>query len=222
MREVDCSSCGAPLPPNKIVCLYCGTRNMVDLQSHNFSSAKDSDTVRNCPACNTEMETIDLAKAKKKEESFFIEKCPSCQGLFFDNEELQHLLEKKTATVSYINNERLKEISTTRITSEIVYRPCPVCNKLMNRVNFGARSGTIIDQCREHGLYLDGGELRQLLEWRKAGGHLVEKRSSELKRKEKEWKRSEASEASLKRQQTLSQGDTGGGVIDMLWAFFSR
>lgn len=222
MSVVDCSSCGAPLPPNKIVCLYCGTRNMVDVQAHSFSSAKDSDVVRNCPGCNTEMETIDLAKGKKEEEKFLIEKCPNCQGLFFDNEELQHLLEKKTVSVSYINNERLKEISATRIAGDIIYRPCPVCGKLMNRLNFGARSVTIVDQCREHGLYLDGGELRQLLEWRKAGGHLVEKRSAEFKRKEREWRNNKVNDESLKNQQILSQGESKDGVIDMLWAFFTR
>jgi Zn-finger nucleic acid-binding protein len=41
----------------------------------------------------------------------------------------------------------------------------------MNRVNFGVRSGVVIDKC-VHGIWLDSGELRKLLEWRKAGGQL--------------------------------------------------
>lgn len=222
MSVVNCSSCGAPLSPNKIVCLYCGTRNMVDVQRHNFSYTTGAGEPRHCPDCDKEMETIDLAQNNLGEKKFLIEKCPDCHGLFFDNEELQYVLEKKTAQVSYINNERLKEIADTRILGKIVYRPCPVCKKLMNRMNFGARSGTIIDQCKDHGLYLDGGELRQLLEWRKAGGHLVEKRSAEFKQKEKEWKKAEVGETSLKRQQILSQGTVESGFLDMLWTFFSR
>ncbi len=45
----------------------------------------------------------------------------------------------------------------------------------MNRINIGSRSGVIADQCREHGMWLDGGELRQVMEWMKAGGNLVQK-----------------------------------------------
>jgi Zn-finger nucleic acid-binding protein len=45
----------------------------------------------------------------------------------------------------------------------------------MNRINFGSRSGVIADKCRKHGLWLDGGELRQILEWMKAGGMIYHK-----------------------------------------------
>lgn len=216
----NCSSCGAPLPANKIVCLYCGTRNMVDVAKNTFSHASKTETVRCCPGCNTEMETIDLSQGEKGKEGFFIEKCPACQGLFFDNEELQFLLEKKTAKVSTVNNERLNEISDIRISGKITYRPCPVCQKLMNRVNFGARSGTIVDQCRDHGVYLDGGELRQLLEWRKAGGHLVEQRSVESQ--EKERKRAEVRQEALRSNDAFSVTDKETSFLDMLCTFFAR
>ncbi len=43
----------------------------------------------------------------------------------------------------------------------------------MTRINFGTKSGVIIDQCSAHGVWLDGGELRRLLTWRKAGGELL-------------------------------------------------
>lgn len=42
----------------------------------------------------------------------------------------------------------------------------------MNRVNFGGRSGVIIDRCRD-GVWLDGGEFRQLAEWWRTGGRIV-------------------------------------------------
>ena len=40
----------------------------------------------------------------------------------------------------------------------------------MNRKLHGKRSGVIVDSCRDHGIWLDAGELRQLLEWSRAGG----------------------------------------------------
>ena len=41
----------------------------------------------------------------------------------------------------------------------------------MNRKLHGRRSGVIIDSCRDHGIWLDAGELRQLMEWTRAGGN---------------------------------------------------
>ena len=42
------------------------------------------------------------------------------------------------------------------------------------------------DSCSEHGLWLDGGELRQLFEWSKAGGSLLAEERRERQRQEKE------------------------------------
>ena len=50
------------------------------------------------------------------------------------------------------------------------YRPCPVCQTLMNRKLHCKRSGVILDSCCDHGIWLEAGELRQLLEWSRAGG----------------------------------------------------
>jgi Zn-finger nucleic acid-binding protein len=56
---------------------------------------------------------------------------------------------------------------------------------MMNRINFGARSGAVIDRCKEHGVWLDAGELRQLCEWMKLGGKLLDKeKTEELKKGE--------------------------------------
>ena len=79
----------------------------------------------------------------------------------------------------------------------IAYIKCPVCGELMHRVNFGAKSGVIVDRCRQHGVWLDGGELRQLFEWMKLGGHLLEQQRKEEQRKEAE-KREQAEREKLK------------------------
>lgn len=52
------------------------------------------------------------------------------------------------------------------------YKPCPRCGELMNRRLFGKRSGVILDRCRDHGSWIDAGELRQLMEWTRAGGRI--------------------------------------------------
>jgi Zn-finger nucleic acid-binding protein len=45
---------------------------------------------------------------------------------------------------------------------EDAYLPCPVCAGLMPRKNFRRISGVLIDICRDHGVWLDAGELEQI------------------------------------------------------------
>ena len=42
------------------------------------------------------------------------------------------------------------------------YLPCPMCDSLMVRRNFKKISGVIIDICRDHGVWLEAGELQQI------------------------------------------------------------
>lgn len=42
-----------------------------------------------------------------------------------------------------------------------------------------SHSGVIIDRCKEHGVWLDGGELGHLFEWMKAGGKLLQQERQE-------------------------------------------
>ena len=51
-----------------------------------------------------------------------------------------------------------------------LYRPCPECGKLMHRMNFGRRSGIILDSCRPHGLWFDANELDRVVRWIHTGG----------------------------------------------------
>jgi len=48
--------------------------------------------------------------------------------------------------------------------------PCPDCGEFMHRKSYGAKAGVVVDRCRLHGVWLDGGELNRLLKWAKAGG----------------------------------------------------
>ena len=152
------------------MCSYCKTRQDVDLAIINRYTIEKPESGRICPRCHKPLQVIDLRLGEK----FYIERCEDCLGLFFDPGELEALLDKAVTNVHEIDRQRLDEIQNVKRSSEypLSYIDCPVCNKLMNRINFGSRSGVIADKCRDHGLWLDGGELRQILEWVKAGGDL--------------------------------------------------
>ncbi len=169
----NCKNCGAPLTGTLLTCAYCQTRQDVDLAVVHRFTVEQPRSERICPRCHIPLQTIDLRLEKK----FLIERCERCLGLFFDPGELEAFLDKAVTNVHAIDPQRLDEVANVKRRSEypVTYIDCPVCRRLMNRVNFGSRSGVIADRCRDHGLWLDGGELRQILEWTKAGGMLVKK-----------------------------------------------
>ena len=82
------------------------------------------------------------------------------------------ILETKVRQPSEIDYQLLTNLANSNrsFVKAWRYRPCPVCRTLMNRKLHGKRSGVIVDSCRDHGIWLDAGELRQLLEWSLAGG----------------------------------------------------
>jgi Zn-finger nucleic acid-binding protein len=169
----NCKNCGAVLTGTLLVCDYCKTRQDVDLSMvHRFTVEKPA-SERICPRCHIPLQTVDLQLGGK----FLIERCERCLGLFFDPGELEALLERTVTNVRAIDLQRLNEVQNVKRNSEypVSYIDCPVCKRLMNRVNFGTRSGVIADQCRDHGMWLDGGELRQIMEWMKAGGGILQR-----------------------------------------------
>ncbi len=180
----NCINCGAALPANSLVCPYCKTRNDVDLKGLYQHHAEEPGSERVCPRCDIRLQTIDIELQSK----FLIERCPDCLGLFFDPNELETILDRSVSKAYQVDFKQLENINKLRRTQDypVTYIKCPVCRKLMNRHNFGTQSGVIIDKCKEHGVWLDGGELRQLMDWLKAGGQILNQQTQlEMERKKR-------------------------------------
>lgn len=202
----NCTNCSAPLPHASILCAYCGSRNDIDLKGVHYYTTHEVEAERTCPRCNIGLKTIDL----NINGTFLIERCDECFGLFFDPNELEALLEATVSNVFTINKSQLDANKAAIKTGEqgAFYIKCPVCGKIMNRVNFGTNSGVIVDRCKEHGVWLDGGELRHLFEWMKAGGKLLQQE------KEQERRRIETRELEQERRQAQRESATGGSYQD--------
>ena len=179
-----CNSCGGEVI-GRAPCPYCGSVQELDLNKLGAFKVEDSDSDRLCPCCDIPLRTINVGHG----ENFNIEQCTSCYGLFFDPDELEALMNKSTSEVYSIKLQKIDKLSDQNFMDDkIVYRKCPICRTLMNRKNFGGRSGIIIDICKDHGIWLDRGELSALLEWKKAGGEILkekmeQKRAKQLKHK---------------------------------------
>ena len=150
------------------------------------------------------MQTINIAG----EGNYYIERCDKCLGLFFDPGELEALMDKSVSNVFRIDHKGLNKIIEDRSggSIKIQYVKCPVCSTIMNRINFGKRSGVIIDRCKGHGVWLDAGQLKQLMEWRKAGGRLLhDKRMKQEKAKK-------AKKTNLNKRAPFQSGYSSGGT----------
>jgi len=166
----NCKSCSAPLNADTNICLYCGVRNDVDLHDKYDYSIKNSRSDHICPRCNISLQAIDLTINIH----FYIERCSECFGLFFAPGGLEVLLDNAVFVKEAINLKHIQNINNDyHQSAKVTYIKCPVCQILMNRINFGYHSGVVTDQCRKHGIWLDSGEITHLIEWKKAGGQLL-------------------------------------------------
>jgi Zn-finger nucleic acid-binding protein len=168
-----CQSCSAPLPGFKARCEYCGTVNDVDRELLSRTAVPSRASAYPCPSCGKEMKNLELGAADA--ETVAVDQCQACFGLFFPFYKLEILLNDLARYAFLVDAKRLEDLSRNASQeTRIAYRRCPVCAKLMNRINFGRRSGVITDQCFGHGVWLDAGELKRLVEWKNSGGKIVD------------------------------------------------
>ena len=147
-------------------CPFCGVRQDVDLRQIHFREL-GTDASLPCPCCEVPLEVI----AFDTRPELRVERCGTCHGMFFNPGELEVLLEAQTNPLVWLDPVQLQQIATDYgYTHEVIYRRCPMCAERMSHLNFGGQSGVILDRCGTHGVWVEGGELRRLTEWWRAGG----------------------------------------------------
>ena len=109
-----------------------------------------------------------------------MQECPKCQGLWVDAATLEQIYAERERQVAVIGMAEPTTVQAGAVEEKVRYLPCPVCRKLMNRVNFAQYSNVIVDVCKGHGTWFDRDELRRVIEFIRAGG-LDEARSRKLK-----------------------------------------
>jgi Zn-finger nucleic acid-binding protein len=191
----NCPCCAAPIPSQGVVCSYCGHRIDVDLQGSGQALTQDEINALHCPDCELVLDQLILEIANGSNTgNLKISRCSNCLGIFVEREILDQILDHNVRQPSEINHRLLNNLveSNRSQPKDWRYRPCPVCRTLMHRKLQGQRSGVVVDSCREHGLWLDSGELRQLMEWSRAGGekldqeHLEQEKNQQSDRERRE------------------------------------
>ncbi len=108
-----------------------------------------------CPACKNDMIVVEHNKIE-------LDYCPECQGVWFDSGELELWLESMSLEDK---NQFLSNILNSPPAQSLEKkRKCPICRQKMKKVTTGKDHGALIDVCRqEDGLWLDGGEVGQVV-----------------------------------------------------------
>jgi Zn-finger nucleic acid-binding protein len=96
--------------------------------------------------------------------------CGRCDGTWIEAAAFDRLCRDRESRAVALGASSAPLRTTAETRQRVRYRPCPRCGKLMNRMNFGRLSGTIVDVCRGHGTFLDRGELHQVIRFVDEGG----------------------------------------------------
>ncbi len=94
--------------------------------------------------------------------------CPACDGVWLTSDEFERICANREAQAAVLH--RWSGAPHAAAAGQVRYRPCVQCGTMMNRVNFGRLSGTIVDVCRGHGTFLDSGELHAIVAFVQGGG----------------------------------------------------
>src|SRR5687768_14337044 len=152
LATVSCPTCFALMFEGAIYCPSCGTRR---------ARREEGPGQEPCPACRGVMREVRVGDTTMLE-------CQRCHGLWVDAATFEHVCASHEAQGAVLHQWTS---ATTRPSAEIVrYRKCVACGKMMNRLNFGKLSGTVVDVCKGHGTFLDTGELHLVVKFIQAGG----------------------------------------------------
>ena len=185
---VHCAACGGKLAAKAAACEYCGCevaprdRDLGPACPECFARLSKSarfcwecgvaiqpETLRvlaseaGCPRCNEHLAEVEAANGRYTE-------CPSCGGIWLDAKLFEAAVEKRDlqALGSIIPSSTRSPVE--ELPNEVRYLPCPACKQMMNRKNFAACSGVIVDWCRKHGYWFDVHELEKVIAFVSAGG----------------------------------------------------
>ncbi len=109
-----------------------------------------------CPVCKVTTVAVEYDKIE-------LDYCPVCRGIWFDRGELELLLDSLTGgTARELVNSLLQK---PRKTASEKNRKCPICRRVMSKVDVGSEEEILIDVCNAgHGLWFDGGESGAFIE----------------------------------------------------------
>ena len=179
-RSIVCPGCGGSMAVGSRACPYCGstvaTCRCAACLAWNLAGAMHCQSCGRslaasveragvaptfpCPRCNSRL-------CAREYGDLSVEECDPCGGLFLSPATMERLVAARDLPTSLrlaLPKRELKRETAVR------YILCPECGKSMNRQAFGRISGVVVDVCKNHGVWFDGGELAEVIRFVEQGG----------------------------------------------------
>ena len=175
---LNCPECGAAVSQDSTHCQYCnalletvacphclkmmfaGSKFCPHCGAPAAAAVEGPKSPHVCPRCHVRLTDVQVASTP-------LEECTRCGGVWVNVVDFEHICE--TADLEQVATG-LKLPPPVEMDPNVRYLPCPQCLKLMSRMNYAVRSGIIINVCRNHGIWLDRDEMRQIIEFIRSGG----------------------------------------------------
>ena len=165
-----------------------------------------------CPRCAGAMQAVGTNQGVE------IDQCLECGAIWLDAGELDALLVDQdtdgletAATSVRALRVRMQEVLPPQ--EPVKYRECPRCAQVMRRSNFGTISGVIVDECLQHGVLLDPGELQAIEAFVRMGGRSL----GEQAKLEQGKRAMPAAPEPLRSPGEVRRGSKSGAAGDVLW-----
>jgi Zn-finger nucleic acid-binding protein len=226
-QSMNCPTCGAPVALDATSCEHCGSRlatvacpscfGMVFVGAKFCSHCGSTiarqeiapDKIERCPRCRVNMEAVFIGNTPLRE-------CRHCEGIWADTASLQNICADREQQAAVLGIARSLPETTNQMET-VRYVPCPICNKLMNRVAFAHCSRVVVDVCKQHGTWFDKDELRRIVEFIRAGGLEAARADeiAELERKRQELRAAQIAAPLDMMNSRPAQYDRSGGIASV-------
>ena len=155
LATVACPSCFGMIFRGARFCCHCGAK----------AARKEANAHKklSCPRCRVSTKAILVGESELRE-------CPKCEGVWADAEVLQKICADREQQAAVLGVAMSIPSPANAPLEAVRYVPCPVCHKLMNRMNFARCSAVVVDVCKPHGTWFDRDELRRVVEFIRVGG----------------------------------------------------
>lgn len=218
-----CSACGALARETDESCDFCGSA-IVHVEDRGSlicpeCYARNADDARFCLGCGVAFEPQSVASqtaelrcpvcerwmSARAVGGLEIQECPKCHGLWAPENRFDALVDRATQAVRDL--AAAGEAAAPRVDggnpagAVVEYRRCPECDAQMARRNYQKRSGVIIDQCHEHGTWLDAHELERIAGFVLSGRA---ERAARIEAATAATEEKEAARAATRRMQSIS------------------
>ena len=207
VSDPTCPNCGGAFG-DEGVCAFC--HQGVRFAGQGFRGAR---TDRPCPICE------DRSLHEITFRGVQIDVCPVCSGAWFDLGEIEQVVNATRTEARDGVFEATPADVPTPPPRQRAYVKCPECGTIMNISNWERPSGILVDACRQHGVWLDGGEIARIRSWAASTPEGPPAPPPEPEVREKKpvdpaWFQAEVSRSGTR------MDVTSGSLVGLLWKLF--